>query len=245
MTFGSDKTFALIGDALEKCDETAYDPVCKILYEDIGVLIHKYCRDVCSAAQDWEDILQILVYKVLTRLPEFYLKSGQLSEQSRNAWLKTVVMNERNSIYRKMKKPVEVEYQDAFRSASEPDTAQKAEKREELLEAIQHVFQLPTSPDKLIAFVYSQLFHVLSGVNGSPRTVLEKFEGMALSDMYQEMVSDFSDILQYQVPRQVLEPLANKVAACPDMKFSLSAHQITDSGYRIRKKIKEQYKNGT
>lgn len=246
MTFGSDKTFALIGDALKTCGEEAYDPICKILYEDLGVLIRKYCRDISSAAQDQEDILQMMVYKVLTRLPEFYLKSEQLSEQSRNAWLKTVVINERNSIYRKIKNSVEkdsVEYQDALLNVSESDTAQKVEIREQLLEAMQTVFQLPTSPDKLIAFVYSRLSHVLSGVNGSPQTVLEEFAGMALSDMYQKMVSDFSDVLQYQVPGRVLEPLASKVAACPDQKFSLSAHQIADSSSWIKKKIKGQYKN--
>lgn len=251
MTFGSDKTFALIGEALETCDAAAYDPICKVLYEDIGVLIYKYCRYICSAsaAQDKEDILQMMVCKILTRLPEFYRKSEHLSEQSRNAWLKTIVINEGNSIYRKIKNSPEkdsIEYQDTLLNASDQDTAQKVEKREELLNAVHTIFQIPTSPDKLIAFVYNRLFSVLSGGNGSPRTVLDEFEGMAISDMYRVMVADFSDILQCQLPDWVLEPLARKVAACPKLKFSLTAHQIADSSSWIKKKIKEQYhKNET
>lgn len=91
MTFGSESTFRIIGEILCQTDE-AYEPLCKILYKDTGVLINKYCAGIQSA--DKEDIMQNVVWKVLRDLPRFYSHSERNTEQQRNAYLKRIVYNE-------------------------------------------------------------------------------------------------------------------------------------------------------
>ncbi len=245
MTFGNDDTFELIGKTLRQTDNSAYDLLIPIVYDDVKLLINLYCRGF--SASDKEDLSQEVVIQVFKSLPAFYKNSRQKSVAERNAWLRRIVINKRNDIIRKIKRSVDadaVEYNDAVLGQKTGiDLEEIKEKREDLFRAMHAAFQINTTAEKLLAFVYNCLLYSLSGTNGSPKKLVERFDGVSIEDMYNQMVYDLSEILLCKIPEECLEPLKRKVQERPDDVFSLSARTITGSSNWIKTKVKEQHKN--
>ncbi len=245
MTFGNEETFSLIERILLRSEENAYDPLCVILYEDVGILINKYCQDV--RYHDREDLKQEVVSKVIIYLPRFYNDSAQKTEAERNSWLKSVVINARNDYFRKMTRYLEknaLEYEDSFGQVDETSIEKKIELRETLFETLSLAFSIRTSPEKLMAFVYNNLLGRLTRTNGSPLNIYETFKGCTLRVMAKKMVFDLSEALQCEIPSWVIKPLQDKVDLRPEDYFDLSPRGITDSSNWIAKKIKEHQRDG-
>lgn len=243
MTFGEHETFRLIGRALSEGEETDYDSLCRIIYDDAGALLKRRGRGLSRA--DAEDVLQDIVCKVIRNLPRFYQQSADKSPGERNAWLRTIVENEKNNYYRAKTRELEqLEYDDAIGQYTEDDFVRRIAARDALLEALKGSFAIATTPEKIMAFVYNRLLGALLGRNGSPKGIVEEFEGVPLAVMYHRMTLDLSQALACSIPASVLAPLREKVEACPDRKFDLTPRTITDSSNWVVSKMKEQQKNG-
>ena len=176
--------------------------------------------------------------KFFSLLMVFSILTGSL-------WAQTIVINEKNTFFRKIVVSVykdALEYDDSILQEEAPDVEKKAVLKEELLQALGAAFQIQTTPEKLIAFVYNRLLDGISGGNGSPQAIAEDFNGMTVAKAYERMVQDLAAVLQYRIPEGVLEPLKQKVDAEPGRAFSLSARTITDSSNWIVKKMKERFR---
>lgn len=245
MKFGKEDTFSLIEKILQQSEESAYDPLCIILYEDIGILMKKYCRNVRGS--DREDMIQDVITKVIIHLPSFYITSMQKTESERNAWLRTIVINVRNDYFRELSRSVEkdaVMLVETIGHNGGKTIEEEFVLRDEILEMIAVAFRIQTTPEKLMAFVYNSLLGRLSRTNGSPKDVTAVFCRYTLDEMYKKMLRDLSDTLQCEIPNHVLKPLKDKVDLRPNDIFDLTPRSITDSSNWITKKIKEQMRNG-
>lgn len=245
MNFGSDRTFEIIKDVLTQKKEEAYEPLCKILYEDVGCLMDKFFHGVQKADKD--DLIQNVVWKVIRDLPRFYESSAGYLEQQRNAYLKRVVRNECLDFFKKNRRTVLKEmadFNDAQGEAATTDFVKQIIDKESFYQALRRFFLLKTTPDKLLAFVYNRLLSGMSGSKGSPLTIIEDFDGMFLREIYERMVLDLNHVLGEKVPSNVLEPLKKRVyGRYYNERFRMTARTITDSGSNFVKKVKEQTKN--
>ncbi len=244
MTFGSDQTFSLIQEILLQDNGEAYEPLCQILFEDVEMLINKYCQGVQTA--DKEDLRQEIVWNVLRDLPNFYEKSQNNTEQQRNKYLKSMTHNACMDFFRKAKRSVLTNASDindpAIHAVAE-DFSKRIVDRELFLDALKGAFSINTTPDKLLAFVYNRLLGTMSGKNGKPKEIIGEFDSIPIQKMYEQMVSDLSHVLGISLPAEVLSPLRERVyGEFYDSVFHMSAHQIADSSKWIVEKVKEQNK---
>lgn len=237
MKFGKNETFLLIEEALKDESGAAYDPVCKILYSDVRMLVNQSVKGIHKSDKD--DIIQAVVFNVCRALPRFYYTSvnNNYSENEKNAYLKKTVKNEIYTFFRR--RPELLSLNDAVNYSDERiDNTHILEYREELFGILKSVFGYKTTPEKLIAFIYNRIIGGLSGVNGKPKEISEEFCNRSILSLYNQMVSDLSEILQCPVPDEVLDPLRSKVNKCPDKKFVLSPRTITDSSNQYITKLK-------
>lgn len=245
MLFGSEQTLSQIAFALTQNKAEAYEPICKTIYEDARILINRYCQGVPSA--DKEDLLQEAVWNVLRDLPRFYEASSTNTEQQRNAYLKRVVYNLCMDFFRKAKKSLltkAVDLSDAEDATSKDDFAGRIENKSAFLQALQGAFAINTTPERLIAFVFNRLIGAMKGKNGSPKSIVETYDGAPLQVVFEQMVAELNHILGDEIPAEVLKPLKEKVyGPNQDRPFHLSARQIADGSNWIVEKIKEQNKN--
>lgn len=245
MLFGTKETFSLISSALSQDKAEAYEPICKVLYDDARILINRYCQGV--SATDKEDLLQEVVWNVLRDLPRFFEASTYNTEQQRNAYLKRVVYNICMDFFRKAKKSLltdAVDLSEALDAATGDDFVERIENKGAFLQALQGAFEINTTPERLIAFVFNRLIGALKGKNGSPKSIVEMYDGAPLQVVFEQMVAELNHILGDEIPDGVLKPLREKVySANRDRPFHLTARQIADGSNWIVEKIKEQNKN--
>lgn len=238
MNFGKDATFSLIGKALNQTGLEAYDPICKILYDDVGALVNSMMKGIQKADKD--DVIQFVVMKMFRALPRFYQTSikNNNTEQQRNAYLKRAVQNEVKSFFKsKAEKSREIKISETL--AQKDSFEIKIETIDELYRNLKTVFEFNTTPDRLIAFVYNRLLSALSGKNGKPQEISAIFYSKEIIELYEKMIYDLSETLHCEIPYEVLEPLLIKVEKCPNAMFSLSPRTITDSSSEFVKKLKK------
>lgn len=238
MDFGKESTFSLIERALRQNGSESYDPICKILYNDIGDLLGFLMKGIQKA--DKENVTQIVIMKIIRALPRFYQSSlnNDYSEQERNAYLKRAVKNEVNTFFRSKASQCNGIINNEI-IADEDSFEKKIEARDEFLRSLNKVFEINTTPEKLIAFVYNRLISALSGKNGKPQEISLEFYSKEIIDLYEMMVGDLSSILHCEIPQAVLEPLAIKVMKVPHKLFYLSPRTITDSSNQFITKMKK------
>ena len=245
MLFGSERVFSLIGEILNQDNGEAYEPLCKILYEDIELLINKYCQGVQAA--DKEDLKQEIVWSVIKDLPRYYNQSAGQTEKQRNAYLKTVTYNACMDYFRRAKRSVlsnALDIDDPTLRASEDDFSRRVIAGEAFLTALKGAFEIHTTPDKLMAFVYNRLIGTLTSVNGSPKSIIDRFDGQPLSVMYEQMMADMNSILGMRLPDDVVAPLRTQIySGSSAAVFHMTARIIADSSNWIVDKVKEQNKN--
>ncbi len=245
MKFGSDETFALIETALNQEGTEAYEPIWEIIYQDLGLLIGKHCHDITEDIR--EEIRQELALSIREKLLWIYRKTVDKSERERNAYLVTIVENRRKDYKRIQRKTLGDESLDSEDAPVVPcgrDFTRQVLNRFEIFDALKHVFELKSSPDRLLAFVYNCMLANLDGFNGSPREIIEDFDGKPVRFMIDKMVEDLELLLNTEVPPDVLEPLESKMADYSEnYVFNCTVRQITDSSSEIRKKMKEMKKN--
>lgn len=149
--------------------------------------------------------------------------------------------------FRKAKKSVltdAVEIDSTYVEAADNDFVKRIVDRESINDALRIVFSQKTTPDKLLAFVYNRLLCAMSGTNGSPKSIIEAFDGMPLQNIYENMVLDLNYLLGTKAPDDVLEPLRTMVyGRYYNETFKMTAHNIADSSSGFIKKVKEQKKN--
>lgn len=237
MLFGKDETFSLIGNVLSQNDSEAYNPICTILYDDVGIMVNSLMNGIQKTDKD--DVIQVIVFKMIRALPRFYQTSlnRNYSEQERNAYLKRAVRNEVNTFFRSKANQCSGLNDDII--ADKDYFEKRIEARDEMLQSLKNVFEINTTPAKLIAFVYNRLLGALSGKNGKPQLISMDFSSKEISDLYEMMVCDLTDVLHYEIPQEVLEPLLIKVRMQPHALFTLSPRAITDSSNQFITKMKK------
>lgn len=266
LKFGSEETYALIGETLKGGDPAAYENLFKILDHDLEILTNKYAirysDNVLLPLSDREDIRQDIMIKMcreieealkgemIKGLPKFYRESRDNSEQQRNAWLIKVVKNKVKDFCREMgrhEKHLEPKWNDPehegdntwFDKVSALDFTAQLEDRESFFNALRRVFQSGSAPDSLLAFVYNQVLWSLNSTNGEPQIVADELRGKTLSAIYDQMTKELSCVLGCAIPDDILEPLKVKVDSEPDKEFFLSSNVITKRSSDIKRRIKK------
>lgn len=242
MTFGSEETYVLIGKILQQDNAEAYEPLVKILYEDTWAIINRHYSWIREA--DKEDLVQDTIWKVLKDIPRFYDTSQYKDAVQRNAYLKRIAQNTCIDYIRKTKNSAlenSVNIDDFNGLTNNKDYAKRVEDRDAFLVALKSVFQINTTPDKLLAFVQSRLLGALSGKNGSSKDVIDRFDGKPLGMVYEQTMKDLFEILEMEISDDIVAPLKDKlIGENSNRRFHMSAHQIADSGRWIVEKVKEQ-----
>lgn len=244
MIFGKEDTVQMIEMALNQCSAEAYDSICKIIYADAKVLIFKYFSGLCQA--DQEDVLQDVVVKVIQRLPQFYHEAGKYSEAERDSWLRSIVLNQCRDLIRKQNRMHlndSAEYNDALNTPDNRDIESDIANRDLLLQSLKRIYSLHTSAETLIAFTYNRLLGTLASKNGSPRDIQDELYMKPLCEICKRIEKELSNVLNYQIPHHVMQPLWEKVNDNPTKPFTLSERTISDRSSWVAKKAKEQYKN--
>lgn len=242
MIFGNEETYILIGNAMCHGDMDAYNRIGEIIVNDTMLLVNSWFRDLQSA--DKEDIVQDVAEKMLRGLLKFYEDSNHNTEQQRNAYLKTAVYNACMDFFRKAKRSVltnAISIDKVHGHVFEEDFSKRCADKDAFLSALKGVFQIHTTPDKMIAFVYNRLLGTLTGKNGSPKSIIAQFDGMPIQNVYEQMVCDLSTVSGDRIPDGVLSSLRNSVYGdYYNHPFHMTPHQIADSSNWIVEKTKEK-----
>lgn len=252
MKFGSKEVFGIIC-AMVADPESAgrYEQVYDVVREDTLAVI---CRDTLSP-EERDDIVQnveLAVFRGLVRFKEIY---ADCTEEERNRYLRRIISNKRNDCLAEQYRAKRYTYYDAEgaeeleqEGSLEGDFLIQSQLRQDLLQSIQRVCALRTTPDKIIAFLLNKLTAVLDGGgrNGTPAVVavrLSSYTQQAAADL---AVRELEGLLACKIPEAVFSPLYEKLRErTPDgvrgeLLFCLSARDITDSSCWIASKMRKQ-----
>ena len=248
MKFGNEETFELIKQAVLQGCEQDYAALYEIISADSMTLIKKYQHKYQHKLQFVvkEDMVHEVVFKVFNHLPQFYTKSEDKTPQQRNAYLKTIVHNEYVSYIRKENRWPEfdtVRFEDQRTGEAQEDVEERMARRIAVLEALKDVFQIRTSPEKIIGFIYNKVLNNKTGINGSPKEITEELNGIPIVQAFKQMAQDLSEEFGEDIPQYVLAPLWEQIEKYPNRPFDITVKSLTEGSSRIQKKMKEKRNN--
>lgn len=235
MTFGDASTFELIVRFIKHEDRNAGEQLGRILQED--------CRSVASrftdiSYEDREDVAQETSMNLWLKLIIFY----DDPDMNRNGYLTRAVQNACRDLLNKRRETVSIDELPELDTEDSPERI--IEKRETAFDALEMIFRQNTSPEKMLAFVLSQLEKnaKTGGGSGSPTAICEKYCGnFTLMDMYRMMLYYFK-LIGIPVPPRVTEPLLKRIGSDADKVFYLDPDIVRKTNSRFTKMIKENIK---
>lgn len=117
------------------------------------------------------------------------------------------------------------------------------DKRNAVTNSLKYLFLLNTTPDKIMAFVFSKLIYTYGtgNVNGQAKKVADDFAKTSLSEMFQKMYAELKDILLFDIPDDVFCPLIKKINKTDS--FALNARKITLGSNWISGEMKKNKEN--
>lgn len=117
------------------------------------------------------------------------------------------------------------------------------DKRNAVTNSLKCLFSLNTTPDKIMAFVFSKLIYTYGtgNVNGQAKKVADDFAETSLPEMFKKMYAELKDILSFNIPDDVFSPLINKINET-DL-FALTARKITLGSNWISGEMKKNKEN--
>lgn len=116
-------------------------------------------------------------------------------------------------------------------------------KRNAVTNSLKCLFSLNTTPDKIMAFVFSKLIYTYGtgNVNGQARKVADDFAETPLPEMFKKMYAELKGILSFYIPDEVFSPLINKINKTDS--FALNARKITLGSNWISGEMKKNKEN--
>lgn len=116
-------------------------------------------------------------------------------------------------------------------------------KRNAVTNSLRYLFSLNTTPDKIMAFVFSKLIYTYGTgkVNGQAKKVAKDFAETSLPEMFLKMYAELKDILLFDIPDDVFYPLIKKINKTDS--FALTARKITLGSNWISEEMKNNKEN--
>ena len=255
MKFSSDEYFSrlMIEIMNEDEEDIAFSQLRNVIKAEV---YNQICMSV--DVQDREDILSEVIVVVVRQLPIFIQNSKDKSEAQRAEWIHRVTHGVIVAYYRQRKKnytvPLVVPQFDKEDSKLKEIVDDKLnpeivfiEKEFDLvyLELLQALFNIRTSPEKLMAFVYSRIiFNEYGRINGKSTFAQEHLHGKSLYQIMEEMQFELEQSFQKKIPSYVYEGLKKKLTEkdsegydVGDHIFELNVLKIMDGNSRIQKKM--------
>lgn len=248
MRFGSQEIFDFIVDNLDTEDFEWYNDLYEVIKEDTKQILPQYCKSIDKYLLD--EITQEAALQVFKSLVRFVEQSADKTERQRNSWLKSVIRSKLSDFFNGEENNISIEDTDINIEAiisSENDAIASYDKKENkeiaLIDSLKFLFSLNTTPDKIMAFVFSKLIYTYGtgNVNGQARKVADVFAETSLPEMFQKMYAELKDILFFDIPDDVFCPLINKINET-DL-FALTARQITLGSNWISGEMKKNKEN--
>lgn len=248
MRFGSQEIFDFIVDNLDTEDFEWYNDLYEVIKEDTKQILLKRCDHFDDDLLD--DITQDVALEVYRRLVGFVEHSAGMTDGQRNSWLKSVIRSKLSDFFNGEENNISIEDTDINIEAiisSENDAIASYDKKENkeiaLIDSLKYLFSLNTTPDKIMAFVFSKLIYTYGtgNVNGQARKVADDFAETSLSEMFQKMYAELKDILFFDIPDDVFSPLINKINKTDS--FALTARKITLGSNWISGEMKKNKEN--
>ncbi len=249
MRFGSQEIFDFIVDNLEHSkDFKWYNDLYEVIKEDTRQVLPQYCYHFDEDLLD--DITQDVALQVFKSLVRFVEQSADKTERQRNSWLKSVIRSKLSDFFNGEENNISIEDTDFNIEAifsSENDAIASHNKKENnemaLVNSLKFLFSLNTTPDKIMAFVFSKLIYTYSTgkVNGQAKKVAKDFAETSLPEMFWEMYEELKDLLFFNIPDDVFCPLIKKIKKTDS--FALTARKITLGSNWISDEMKKNKEN--
>ena len=249
MRFGSQEIFDFIVDNLEHSkDFKWYNDLYEVIKEDTKQILLKRCDHFDDDLLD--DITQDVALEVYRRLVVFVEHSADKTDVQRNSWLKSVIRSKLSDFFNGEENNISIEDTDINIEAiisSENDAIASYNKKENnemvLVNSLKFLFSLNTTPDKIMAFVFSKLIYTYSTgkVNGQAKKVAKDFAETSLPEMFWEMYEELKDLLFFNIPDDVFCPLIKKIKKTDS--FALTARKITLGSNWISDEMKKNKEN--
>lgn len=267
MRFGSQEIFDFIVDNLDLEDFEWYNDLYEVIKEDTKQILPRYCKSIDKYLLD--EITQEAALQVFKSLVRFVEQSAGKTERQRNSWLKKVIYSKYCGFIRKNglrihedNRKGNTQDQEHYEISSldeENDIKLCAEasadddpceiivdvedKRNAVTNSLKCLFSLNTTPDKIMAFVFSKLIYTYGtgNVNGQAKKVADDFAETSLPEMFKKMYAELKDILSFNIPDDVFSPLINKINET-DL-FALTARKITLGSNWISGEMKKNKEN--
>ncbi|MBQ6621216.1 MAG: hypothetical protein IJH75_00070 [Mogibacterium sp.] len=263
MKFGSDEFFEYLGLGLcaDPWPEDLTDTVVRVLYRDL-----EYYRSEGSRYRDYlddaDEVIDNVVIRVLTHLPDIYQKCCSRSAGERNGYLLRMVENEFKSLIRRKKRspeqPVGFSREEEpasedealsgmeYRKGAAPDFrfdealfSDEADRRL-LFRVTEKICRLKTDqPEILLAFLMNRFIaeFELSRRNGSPEMVQAYFKDKTLFEARDMIVEIYRRMLSpAEIPGSVFKGLDEKLG------MPAGSGLVGDRLFDLREK---QIKDGT
>lgn len=257
MHFSSDEFYQKLKTEITnpQCDGSIYN----VLYEVIKKDVSGYIYNKIKREEDCKEVFQEIYFSVWRGLSDFVSKSEFLCEYQRKAWLNRIVKCRIADFYKQYYKydskkqdmgekelEEELERQKCTpKDAIENEVISKEPNRY-ILEQLKKLFALNTSPEKIIAFVYTKIIipnETISGFNGKPAATYAIVSGKSLFYLRQDMNQHLKQMFRYPIPEEIYQGLDMKLIKELDGKlvgdnlFSIDIKTITDGNNRIQKRM--------
>lgn len=253
MEFGKDSVYQFVKqNCMASQDPEWYKHVYNVVKADTLSVLSAYRLQ----KDDKDDIIQEVQLEVIKRLVKFVHDSENNTEAQRNAWLHTIINSKICDFFRKKYKRIEDSIEDLllntkkhkeFASSNNiEERIKQLEVQSKLLEAIELVCNINTSPEKIISFLFSRVIGVLelSRKNGSPLQVVQELNGKTLKGASELLKRKLQSVLTILIPDDVYKGLDDKIEqeylinVC-SRTFMIDPRTIADSSNWIGKKIKQ------
>lgn len=240
MEFGSWEVFELIRQNIE--DSQNFD-----WYNTLAECIQSDCRRKLTqyglSAEDREDITQEIQLKVFRNLSSFYCNDASNTEGQRDAWLNTIIRNTVNDFLRAARLNVKLlsldDEENPVDVSDELDVDEKNAAKAQLFEAIHFVSTIDTSPEKMMAFLLNKMASVFYKKSGKPKDIEKTYYGRPLLEVFRELQKQLSLFLGYEIPKEILLPLWEKIEPRQEELFLRKASNISSDTNWITKKINQ------
>lgn len=255
MKFGSNETFAYIASHIKNGnDAQAYEQLADCIRADTMQILRGEFTKKGARLQliDMEEIIQDVQLRVFKNIVKFYLESESKTEGQRDSWLKRIIISAKNSylkqyIFKNLSNEStsleDLEPSEMGQLSDSLDVQEKMSLHAELFEALNKLWIMNSSPDRIMAYVLNRIFSLESGKNGKPSAVAEALHGKTLSEVFYKVQLELSVFLGYSVSDDALAPLWDKVEPLSDKVFSLTAREITTSSNYISSKMSDAREN--
>jgi hypothetical protein len=263
MKFGTDEFYQYIKQHIGDGDyDSFYGEVESVVGSDARAILYKkgYASSANITKEDIEDIIQETQLSVLKDLVSFIRNSGAKSASQRNAWFSTIVDRRVKDFLRKHYRNaarnslsfddenVNIEVQDVIDLENDYIAENDTEAGIAICNTLRHVCDIRTSPEKIVAFLFSKFIgsvHESKRSNGSPAEVAAMLNGQTVGYAAKLVKQKICNALRCEISDEVFAALDDKLNAVEDglrvaeREFYLSPRTITDSSNWIATKLKK------